>query len=185
MEDIEDDEVPEWGVSPSPPDSNMFAPLVDGAVRDSEIVTPTDVAEIHSVEIAPTQLDGVFPQKVEGGTVTESIPAASTMPADSPLPTWINGSCRPVPSGRFAALSHALVVRASSNADAGGRVAVLASSSGCRKRLRVVGHFQRRMSQTTTVPAPQESLTGEEFDMTRGDSRGDTESVEHNAEERL
>ena len=39
----------------------MFAPLVDGleedlAVWDSEIVTQTDVAEIHSVEI-PTQLD--------------------------------------------------------------------------------------------------------------------------------
>ena len=56
MEDIGDDEIPEWGVLPPPPDSNMFATLADGleedlAVRDSEIVTQTDVAEIHSVEI--------------------------------------------------------------------------------------------------------------------------------------
>ena len=130
MEDIADDEVPEWGVLFFSLDSNMFAPLVDAeivevarrehgeashpgppttarynqdstsddeplvrpnvgrdvvprrqdrcredetspycsetfldgleedlAVRDSEIVTQTDVAETHSVEIAPTQLD--------------------------------------------------------------------------------------------------------------------------------
>ena len=55
-----------------------------------------------------------------------------------------------------------LVVGASSNADAG-RVVVFPGSSGHRKRLRVVGHF---VSQTTTVPAPLESLTNVEFDMT-------------------
>ena len=89
-----------------------------------------------------------------GGTVTETIPVA--MPPESP-PTWFDGSqsfrhareesyVTTVPSGRFAALSntsdsdseHALVVRASSNADAGGRVAVLAGSPARRKRLRVV-----------------------------------------------
>ena len=61
---------------PPPPDSNMFAPLVDGLEED--------------LAVPPTQLDGVYPQEVEGGTVTELIPAASTMPADSPLPTWID-----------------------------------------------------------------------------------------------
>ena len=41
----------------------------------------------------------------------------------------------------------------------------------------MVGHFQR-ISQTTTVPAPPESLRDMEFDMTRGDSSSD-----HNAED--
>ena len=73
----------------------------------------------------------------------------------------------------------ALVVRASSNTDAGGRVAVPAGASR-PKRLRLVGHFQR-ISQATTVPAVPES--SREFDMTRGDSSSDTESVQHHVEE--
>ena len=43
MEDIRDDEDPEWGVLPPPPDSNMFASLAD--------------AEI--VPVGPTVLDSV------------------------------------------------------------------------------------------------------------------------------
>ena len=55
-----------------------------------------------------------------------------------------------VPRGRFAALSnmysdseHGLIVRACSTPDAGGRVVVLAGSTGRRKKLRVVGHSRR------------------------------------------
>ena len=51
------------------------------------------------------------------------------------------------------------------------QMAVLARSSGRPKRLRVVGHFQR-ISQTTTVPAP-ERLRDMEFDRKRGDSSSD------------
>ena len=88
----------------------------------------------------------------------------------------------PFGCGRFAPLSYtggidterALAVRASSNADAGGRVAVFAGSSGRPKRLRVVGLFQR-ISQSTTVPEPPESLRDMEFDMTRCDSSSDAE----------
>ena len=110
--------------------------------------------------------------------VDSSIPVSSTMPAESPLPTWHDGNQSPrcardaslVTSDRDS--EHALAVRASSNADAGRRMAVFARSSGRPKRLRVAGHFQR-ISQTTTVPALPERLRDMEFDMTRGDSSSD------------
>ena len=112
---------------------------------------------------------------LEGTVVDSSIPVSSTMPAESPLPTWHDGNQSPrYPRDASLVTSdseHALAVRASSTADAG-RMAVFASSSSRPKRLRVAGHFQR-MSQTTTVPAFPERLRDMEFDMTRGDSSSD------------
>ena len=86
--------------------------------------------------------DPVF-RSVELGTVADSsIPVPSTMPAESPLPTWLDGNQSPryardeslVTGDRDS--EHVVAVRASSTADAGGRMAVFARSSGRPKRLR-------------------------------------------------
>ena len=118
--------------------------------------------------------DPVF-RSVELGTVADSsIPVPATMPAESLLPTLLDGNQSPrcardeslVTSDRDS--EHVVAVRASSTAEAEGRMAVFTRSSGRPKRLRVVGHFHR-ISQTTTVPDP-ERLRDMEFDLTRGDS---------------
>ena len=118
--------------------------------------------------------DPVF-RSVELGTVADSsIPVPSTMPAESLLPTWLDGNQSPRHARDESLVTgdrdseHVVVVRASSTADTGERMAVFTRSSGRPKRLSVVGHFHR-VSQTTTVPDP-ERLRGMEFDLTRGDS---------------
>ena len=45
MEDIGDDEVPEWGVLPPPPDSNMFAPLADAEIVPVGPTEPDSVVD--------------------------------------------------------------------------------------------------------------------------------------------
>ena len=188
-------------------EATQVDPESDQMIPSTVPATPVSLAQVRR-EFLPVPVDVLdalehdLASRVAVTVPDSSIPVPTTMPAQSPLPTWVDGSQAMrvreesvldpgVPrSGRFAALSNtddcdnecALVVRASSNADAGGRVAVPAGSASRPKRLHLVGHFQR-ISQATTVPAVPESSRDIEFDMTRGDSSSDTESVQHHVEE--
>ena len=144
---------------------NRFA-LLDSTARDTEYLMPTALDGSSTVVATGIENDA-GPSVVDRDKSAEDVEG---LQEHSPA-----GCGRVVPLSLTGDSDNerALVVRAGSDADAGGRVAV--PSSGCPKRLRLVG----RISQSTTVPEPPESLRDVEFDMTRCDSS----SVELNAED--